>query len=83
MDLAALGRSALLVPTPGQTEQEYLAEYLSGKGYVTCVQQGNLTHVLVKDYMGRKGGQINLPFFESSLYIPTVNGLNEKYCQHG
>src|SRR5690606_35008904 len=31
MDLLALNRSALLVPTPGQTEQEYLAEYVSSK----------------------------------------------------
>jgi UDP-N-acetylglucosamine:LPS N-acetylglucosamine transferase len=28
MDLASLGKKAILVPTPGQTEQEYLAEYL-------------------------------------------------------
>ncbi len=32
MDLAALGKKALLIPTPGQTEQEYLAEYLGGRG---------------------------------------------------
>ncbi len=32
MDLAALGKKALLIPTPGQTEQIYLAEFLSGKG---------------------------------------------------
>ena len=29
MDLVALGRKAFLVPTPGQTEQEYLAKHLS------------------------------------------------------
>ncbi len=29
MDLAALSKKALLIPTPGQTEQEYLARYLS------------------------------------------------------
>ena len=28
MDLAALGKSAILIPTPGQTEQEYLAKRL-------------------------------------------------------
>jgi uncharacterized protein (TIGR00661 family) len=40
MDLASLGRSSLLVPTPGQTEQEYLALYLSSKGWFTaCTQQ--------------------------------------------
>jgi hypothetical protein len=27
MDLAALGKNAILIPTPGQTEQEYLADY--------------------------------------------------------
>lgn len=33
MDLALLGKKAVLVPTPGQTEQEYLAGYLHQKGY--------------------------------------------------
>lgn len=27
MDLAALGKNAIFIPTPGQTEQEYLAKY--------------------------------------------------------
>lgn len=31
MDLAVLGKNAILIPTPGQTEQEYLAEYLTKK----------------------------------------------------
>lgn len=33
MDLAVLGKKAILVPTPGQTEQEYLAEYHSRHFY--------------------------------------------------
>ncbi|MCB9336361.1 MAG: glycosyl transferase family 28 [Flavobacteriales bacterium] len=32
MDLTVLSKKAILVPTPGQTEQEYLAQYLSKKG---------------------------------------------------
>jgi uncharacterized protein (TIGR00661 family) len=32
MDLAKLGKSAILVPTPGQTEQLYLAKVLSNRG---------------------------------------------------
>ena len=32
MDLAVLGKKAILVPTPGQTEQEYLAKYHFEKG---------------------------------------------------
>lgn len=39
MDLVALGVNGLIIPTPGQTEQEYLAEYLSSKRlFVTCKQ---------------------------------------------
>lgn len=33
MDLVALGKTAILIPTPGQTEQEYLARSLADKGY--------------------------------------------------
>jgi uncharacterized protein (TIGR00661 family) len=32
MDMVALNKKALLVPTPGQTEQIYLADFHSGKG---------------------------------------------------
>lgn len=32
LDLAACDKQALLIPTPGQTEQEYLAAYLAEKG---------------------------------------------------
>ena len=32
MDLAFLGKKAILVPTPGQTEQEYLAKHFHGQG---------------------------------------------------
>jgi len=39
MDLQALSLQALLIPTPGQTEQEYLAEYWNKKfGFKTLVQ---------------------------------------------
>lgn len=31
MDLAALGKKAILIPTPGQTEQEYLAKSLAAQ----------------------------------------------------
>jgi uncharacterized protein (TIGR00661 family) len=39
MDLAAIKKTALLIPTPGQTEQEYLAKYLSEKKYFLTVRQ--------------------------------------------
>jgi len=43
MDLAILKRRALLVPTPGQTEQEYLGRYLSEKGWFRQVSQEKLS----------------------------------------
>jgi predicted glycosyltransferase len=41
MDLAGLKKKALIIPTPGQTEQEYLAYYLSGKGMFLSSRQHN------------------------------------------
>ena len=39
MDLMNLKKKAILVPTPGQTEQEYIAEYLSKKQLALSVSQ--------------------------------------------
>jgi UDP-N-acetylglucosamine:LPS N-acetylglucosamine transferase len=39
MDLRRVGKKAIFVPTPGQTEQEYLGGYLAGKGLGICVRQ--------------------------------------------
>ena len=39
MDLVKLGKNAILVPTPGQTEQEYLAKYLLKKKFFYSVEQ--------------------------------------------
>jgi uncharacterized protein (TIGR00661 family) len=42
MDLAALGKRALLIPTPGQTEQEYLAKNLSEAKILPFQTQGKV-----------------------------------------
>ena len=42
MELAELGKKALFIPTPGQTEQEYLAEYYARRGYFHAVSQYRL-----------------------------------------
>jgi hypothetical protein len=39
MDLSVLNKKALLVPTPGQTEQEYLAKYHANKSSVKWINQ--------------------------------------------
>jgi uncharacterized protein (TIGR00661 family) len=42
MDLAVLGKKALLIPTPGQTEQEYLAEYFAERGVFPYQKQNQI-----------------------------------------
>jgi len=42
MELAELGRKALFIPTPGQTEQVYLARYYEQRGYFHTVDQYDL-----------------------------------------
>jgi predicted glycosyltransferase len=39
MDLVCMGKSAYLIPTPGQTEQEYLARYLEQQGLFLFSEQ--------------------------------------------
>ena len=39
MDLAALKKRSILIPTPGQTEQEYLATHLMKMNFAFCVAQ--------------------------------------------
>jgi uncharacterized protein (TIGR00661 family) len=39
MDLISLGKKTILIPTPGQTEQEYLAEYLMKNRMAFCIKQ--------------------------------------------
>jgi uncharacterized protein (TIGR00661 family) len=42
MELSQIGRKALLIPTVGQSEQEYLAEYHRQRGSVHSTVQGEL-----------------------------------------
>jgi len=43
MDLYAIGKGAVLIPTPGQTEQEYLAEIHSENGPFYTISQKKMT----------------------------------------
>jgi UDP-N-acetylglucosamine transferase subunit ALG13 len=52
MELASLGKSALIIPTPGQTEQEYLAEYLSEKGWFGTISQKEINSNMFKSEIG-------------------------------
>lgn len=43
MDLAKLGKQAFFIPTPGQFEQEYLANYLDKNGTIASCSQSAFT----------------------------------------
>lgn len=43
MDLVRLHKRSILVPTPGQTEQEYLGKYLAEKGVAVCARQAGFS----------------------------------------
>jgi predicted glycosyltransferase len=60
MDLAALGKRAIVIPTPGQTEQGYLGRSLHERGLYYCAQQKgfNLEQAL------KKAREIPEPFYK-------------------
>jgi UDP-N-acetylglucosamine transferase subunit ALG13 len=67
MDLFTLKRNAILVPTPGQTEQEYLARYMDEKKWMLSVPQKNFNLENVLNlYRKRKLKLPEIP--ESNLY---------------
>jgi predicted glycosyltransferase len=43
MDLMRLKKKAILVPTPGQSEQEYLADHLAARGWACSIRQKGLS----------------------------------------
>ncbi len=45
MELVSLGKGGVIIPTPGQTEQEYLGQYHNGRhGFIT-LKQNQLEHL--------------------------------------
>jgi predicted glycosyltransferase len=56
MELVSLNCTALIIPTPGQTEQEYLAKYLSEKGWFYTLRQDE-----IKTGMSLTPGKLRCP----------------------
>ena len=66
MDLAVTGRKAVLVPTPGQTEQEYLANYLEKKKiYFSATQESFDLDKVLKNAANYSG--MSIPFNKPEL----------------
>jgi len=78
MDLCTMEQKALLIPTPGQTEQEYLAGYLHSREIALAVEQGALQ--LGNDIPAAlsKKGFANLVPEGANLMYKVVDALLEK-----
>ena len=71
MDLLKLKKSAILVPTPGQTEQEYLANYLMEKKIFFCINQKDFA--LDKAIKRFQEFSFIFPNFNMEQYKPILN----------
>lgn len=77
MDLIQLRKKAILVPTPGQGEQEYLARHLQQKGYFLCVTEDDFS--LTETLARAKAFQFKIP--EAGLlnvFANRISALIEK-----
>ena len=75
MDLVKLGKKAILVPTPGQTEQEYLAAHLlQQKMFLTIPQEKfDLTAALEQ----AAGFPFNIPDMDMNQYKSVIKEFAE------
>ena len=77
MDLVTLQQKALLIPTPGQTEQEYLSSYLmENKMFYSMPQQGfTLNNVIDKMKSWEPAPHQTLPLFNEDVVIGWLQKL--------
>jgi len=77
MDLIKLQQKAILVPTPGQPEQEYLADYLQSKNVFYSVTQHNFN--LLAAIKGAEQFSYNIPEVDMQLYKKAIHAFIKKY----
>jgi uncharacterized protein (TIGR00661 family) len=79
MDLVRLSKKGILIPTPGQTEQEYLADYLTKKQIAFCATQNEFS--LESSLKNAKKFSYRLPESDSNKLLiqvisKTLSSLN-------
>ncbi len=76
MDLFKIKRSAILIPTPGQTEQEYLANYLHNNNLFYYVEQKSLCANKIEDFCSRQNElQKNIETLNTTDYLKNILSL--------
>ncbi len=94
-DLLVAAKRAVLVPTPGQTEQEYLGRWLDGKGGFRVIKQRELTmerlmEVLEageaghsRDSFGKMQAGVKDQCNDGTLLLTQVAAVIERCCSDG
>lgn len=80
MDLVELNCQAILIPTPGQPEQEYLARYLGDKKYFFCESQVGFN--LQKALQSYRENEFNMPVFTKTCLEKYLSDLSELYNEN-
>ena len=70
MDLHKLGKKAFFIPTPGQFEQEYLAQSLDDQGIVPHAKQSDFTIQMLERISEYKG--LDSIYFSTTTSIPSL-----------
>lgn len=70
MDMVKLGKKAILIPTPGQTEQEYLATHLMSMGWFYCIPQNNFS--LATALKESAAFPFNIPPYDMNQYKKVI-----------
>lgn len=71
MDLAVLQKKVFFIPTPGQSEQEYLAKHLQNLGIAPFCKQRDFTLLKLtelKNYSGFKNSQRQQNYFSFDIF---------------
>lgn len=77
MDLVALGKKAILIPTPGQTEQEYLARHFFEQNIFFTASQKNFDLKIALEKIDSFSG-FEKSFFKKPVFEENVIKLLEK-----
>lgn len=75
MDIVALQKKSLLIPTPGQTEQEYLGEYLMKRGIALCMRQENFS--LTAALETAAGYSYSIPVMQNNMQVVIADFLHQ------
>ncbi|HET6996753.1 MAG TPA: glycosyltransferase [Chitinophagaceae bacterium] len=80
MDIVKLGKKSIVIPTPGQTEQEYLGHYLHEKKAALCVPQKRFSISLALE--AAKSFSYSLPLLNERGLEPVLARFVQSLQKH-